>query len=246
MFFMYWYTAPSPSSVVLMSLTDDIFARNAFSVACKITLPSTVDVPVNVDAEWSEPVEATLNSTSPVMTENPNVYVSISDLVSDVQSGRISFQCTASVSSNSSFIIPSESKAANASVFVVGRPSQPIELDASPGSTFIRITWSKTPNDIVHEYELHYSYHIRECQDFSRIMNSTIIGNSTKSYTLMNLEEDSEFIISLTASNPAGESEPATVTATTLSSGTVKSVIHIVIIKVCLTHIQHHLEHLKI
>ena len=213
------HVAPSPSSVVLMPLTDDIFAGNVFSMACKINLPSTVDIPVNVDAEWSEHVEATLNSTSPVMMENPNEYVSISDLVSDVQSGRISFQCTASVSSNSSFITPSERKATNVSVFVVGRPSQPIGLDASPGSTFIHITWSKTPNDIVHEYELHYSYHIRECQDNSRIMNSTIIGNSTKNYTLMNLEEDSEFNISLTASNPAGESEPVTITTTTLPSG---------------------------
>ena len=218
---MCWYTAPSPSSVVLMSLTDDIFARNAFSMACKIYLPSTVDIPVNVDAEWShgEPVEATLNFTSPMMMENTNEYVSISDLVSDVQSERISFQCTASVSSNSSFITPSESKTANVSVFVVGRPSQPNGLDASAGATFISITWSKRANDVVHEYELHYSYHIRECQDYSRIMKRTIIGNSTQNYTLMNLEEDSEFNISLTASNPAGESEPGTITTTTLPSG---------------------------
>ena len=59
---------------MLMSLTDEIFTGYAFSIACIVTLPSTVDIPVNVDAEWSEPVEATLNSTSLVTMENPNEY----------------------------------------------------------------------------------------------------------------------------------------------------------------------------
>ena len=203
-----------------------IFTGHTFHVSCTVSLPPTVDTPVTVNVAWSEPIQ---NYTSPaLMIENPNEYTSIAMFISDAQSESVSFHCTANVSTNSSFITPSESKAANVSVFVVGRPSQPTDLNVSPGTTFIRIIWSKRANDIVHEYELHYSYHIRECQDYSRIMNSTIIGNSTERYTLMNLEEDSEFNISLTASNPAGESEPATAMATTLPSGTVRSVIHIV------------------
>ena len=223
---MYWYTAPSPSSVVLMSLSDLIFAGNVFSVACKINLPSTVDISVNVDAEWSEPIEATLNSTSSVMMRNTNEYVSIADIISDVQSEIISFQCVASVDSNSSFITASEGRAANRSVFVVGRPSQPIGLNASVGATFVNITWSIRDGDVVYGYELQYNYHIRQCPNNIGMMNSIEISSSANSHTLEHLEEDSEFNISLIAFNPAGRSEPATITATTLPSGTVKFTIH--------------------
>ena len=191
-------------------------------MACRVTLPPTVDVPVDVAVEWSEPAEATLHFTSPVMmTENQNeYYVSTADVVSNVQSEIISFQCRASVDSDSPFITASETRVTNASILVVGRPSQPIGLTASAGSTVINITWSMRATDVVYDYRLHYSYHIRECQDNSINMGSIPIDNSTKSYTLMGLEEDSEFNISLTASNPAGESELATIATATLPSGT--------------------------
>ena len=222
MLFVYWYTAPSPSSVELISLTNDVFAGNVFSMACRAMLPPTVNIPVDVNVKWSEPAEATLNFTSPVMmTENQNeYYVSTADVVLNVQSERISFQCRASVDSDSPFITASETRVTNASIFVVGRPSQPIELTASAGSTVINITWNKQDTDVVYEFRLHYSYHIRECQDNSTNMSSIPIDNYTRSYTLMGLEEDSEFNISLTALNPAGESEPATTTTATLPSGT--------------------------
>ena len=217
------YTAP-PSSVMLMSLTDDIFAGIEFSVACIVSLPSTVDIAVNVNIKWSELAGATLNYTSPMMTDNPNEYISIADVVSNVQLERISFQCVASVSSNSSFITKSESTATNVSVFVVGRPSQPTGLNTSVGSTNIELTWSTRDRDVIHGYDLQYKYHIRQCRINTVMMLSSInnISNSSNSYTLKNLEEDSVFNISLTAFNPAGRSDPANVLATTLSSGTVK------------------------
>ena len=205
---------------MLMSLTDDIFTGYAFSMACTVTLPSTVDIPVNVDAEWSEPIGATLNSTSLVMMENPNEYIRTALFVSHVQSESVSFQCTANVNSNSSFITASENKVTNGSIFVTGRPSQPIELNASVGSTFINITWSRRENDIVHGYELLYDYSIKECQNNTGMMTITQISNTTNSLTLKHLEEDSEFNITLIAFNPAGRSEPATVMATTSPSGT--------------------------
>ena len=220
---MYWYTAP-PSSVMLMSLTDNIFAGNEFSVACIVSLPPTVDIAVNVNIEWNESADATLNYTPPMMTDNPNEYISIADVVSNVQSERISFQCVASVSSNSSFITRSESTATNVSVFVVGRPSQPAGLTTSVGSTNVEITWSTGDGDVIHGYELEYNYHIRQCPINTGMMLSSInnISNSTNSYTLENLEEDSEFNISLTAFNPAGRSEPANVVVTTLPLGNIK------------------------
>ena len=219
---MYWCTAPPPSSVMLMSLTDDIFAGNIFSVGCIVSLPPTVDIAVNVNIEWIEPAEATLNYTSPMTTDNPSEYISVADVVSNVQSERISFQCAARVDSDSPFIKASESRAKNMSIFVVGRPSQPTGLNVlSVGSTNIELTWSIRDSDIVYGYNLQYNYHIRQCPNNNGMMRSINISNRT-SHTLENLEEDSEFNISLTAFNPAGRSEPANVVANTSSSGTVK------------------------
>ena len=205
---------------MLVSPTGDIFAGNAFTVDCIVNLPPTVDIPVIVDVVWNEPPGTSLNFTSAVMMNNLNEYISIADVVSNIQSETINFQCMARVDSDSPYITASEIKDANVSVLVIGRPSRPNELTTSSDSTFINITWTNGANSVVHEYELHYSYHIRECQDNSVIMDSTRIDNSTKSYTLTNLEEDSKFNISLIASNPAGESEPATITATTSTAGT--------------------------
>ena len=221
---MYWYTAPPPSFVMLMSPTGNIFARNVFSVACTVSLPPTADLPVNVDIDWSEPAGANLNYTSPMMIVNPlaNEYISIGNVVSNAQSEGISLQCTARVDSDSPFIIASESRAANVSVLVVGRPSQPIGLNASVGPTHVELTWSTSGGDVVYGYELQYDYHIRQCPINTGMRRSINISNSTNSYTLESLEEDSEFNISLTAFNPAGRSEPANVVATTLPSGTVK------------------------
>ena len=218
---MYWYTAPPPSSVMIMSLTDDIFAGIEFSVACTVSLPPTVDIAMNVNIEWSEPAGATSNYTSSMITDNPNEYISIADVVSNIQSERINFQCAANVDSDSPFITASESRATNISIFVVGRPSQPTGLSTSVGSTNVELTWSTRDGDIVYGYELQYNYHIRQCpSNVLGMIRSIDISNST-SHTLENLEEDSGFNISLTAFNPAGRSEPANVLATTLTSGTV-------------------------
>jgi hypothetical protein len=206
-----------------MSPTDDVFAGNTFIVACTVSLPPTVDIPVNVDIEWTESAGASLNYTSPMMMDNTNEYISIVNVVSNIQLERISFQCAANVDSDSSFIIASDSRAVNVSVLVVGRPSQPIGLNTSVGPTNVTITWSTRDSDIVHGYELQYDYHIRQCPNNAPGMVRSInISNSTNSHTLVDLEEDSEFNLSLTALNPAGRSEPASVVATTLPSGTEK------------------------
>ena len=219
------HAAPPPSSIVLMSLTDNIFAGNAFNVACTVSLPPTVDIPVNVNIDWSEPAGAALNYSvsPPMMTENANEYISIVNVVSNAQSEGISFQCVANVESDSLFITASESsRAESVNVFVVGRPSQPTGLNTSVGPTHVEITWSTRNGDIVYGYELQYAYHIRQCPNNTGMMSSIDISNSTNSHTLQRLEEDSEFDISLTAFNPAGRSEPADVVATTLPSGNVK------------------------
>ena len=92
-------------------------------------------------------------------------------------------------------------------------------------STSIIVSWSINKEDIVFTYELQYTYIIKECQRSSDIMKITFAG-SANSYILENLEEDSDFTISLVAINPAGRSEAASVNVTTLQSG---KIIHYIL-----------------
>ena len=219
------HTAPSPSSIMIIVPPNIIFTGHIFCISCIVNLPPTVDIPVTVNIVWSEPIQ-NYSSSVPIM-DNLNEYNSTATFVSDLEWEYVSFQCVASVSSNSSFITRSESTATNMSVFVVGRPSQPTGLKISVGSTNVEITWSTRDGDVIHGYDLQYDYHIRQCpSNVPGMMRSIDISNSTNSHTLEDLEEDSEFNISLTAFNPAGRSEPANVVATTLTSGTVKFQVH--------------------
>ena len=215
------HTAPSPASVMITMPPNIIFTGYMFSIGCIVKLPSTVDIPVTINIVWSESIQ---NYTSPAPTmERPNEYSSTTTFILDVEWEFISFQCAANVNSDSPFITASDSSAANVSVFVVGRPSQPTGLNISVGPTQVKLTWSTGDGDIIYGYELQYDYHLRQCpSNAPGMMKSINIANSTNRYTLENLEEDSEFNISLTAFNPAGRSEPANLVATTLTSGTVK------------------------
>ena len=221
-----------------------IFAGNVFHISCIVNLPSTVNIPVTVNIAWSEPIQ---NYTSPeFMTENSqtNEYSSIATFISDVQSEFVCFHCTANVGSMSPFITTSESEAANISIFVVGKPSQPTSLKISYVNTsIIAITWNTSDGDIVYGYELEYDYHIRQCPDNTGMTKTINVSNNTNSYTLQDLEEDSEFNISLIAFNPAGESEPVIITATTSTSGTIKITISI---RYSIFFMQRQLEHLRI
>ena len=176
------HTAPPPSSATIVMPPNIIFTGHMFSISCIVNLPPTVDIPVTVNIVWSEPIQ---NYTSPAPTlERPNEYSSTATFVSNVEWESISFQCVANVDSDSPFITASDSSAANVSVFVVGRPSQPTGLSTSVGSTNVEITWSTSDGDIIYGYELEYSYHIRQCPINTGMMSSSInISNSTNSYT---------------------------------------------------------------
>lgn len=197
-------------------------------MTCMVDLPSTVDTPVTVDVVWNEPLGTRMNSTPTVTADKQNKYIIIATFVSDMRSDTINFQCKASVSSNSSFVEASEHRSTNSSVFVAGSPSKPTGLNASAGATTVNITWSTPSASIVYDYELQYNYSIRECLNNSpKMMKSIPISNRTSRHTLENLEEDSDFFISLIAMNPAGSSEAAVLTASTLVSGTAK--LHIIV-----------------
>ena len=103
-------------------------------------------------------------------------------------------------------------------IFTVGRPSQITNLSSVAISNSINISWSFDKRDVIFGYKLQYRYTIRECRSSSDLMNVTF-DSTANSYILENLEEDSNFSISLFAINPAGRSEPACLNTTTLQSG---------------------------
>ena len=55
--------------------------------------------------------------------------------------------------------------------------------------------------------------------NYSSVFNESVSDGATTSYSLRNLEEDSDFIISIAAINPSGRSEAAVLMVSTSQSG---------------------------
>ncbi len=93
-------------------------------------------------------------------------------------------------------------------------PSVPTSFThSSLQSTQVTLTWTSLSNDVVTRYMISYR-RIRGC-------SSTIPKTSTttmKTITISDLEENIQYDFSITATNSAGTSQPATHTVTTLST----------------------------
>ena len=89
---------------------------------------------------------------------------------------------------------------------------------AAPLYTSIYFTWSVPQNEIIEYFELSYSYSIKGCRGLGS--NQTInVEKILREYYLTGLEENSEFVITLTAVNTAGRSPPASFEVATLTAG---------------------------
>ena len=103
----------------------------------------------------------------------------------------------------------------------MGPPFTPIITNMSPQTTSINLAWSQHAGDVVDSYTISYSYITRGC-------NGTVLGEDTiigidghiRTYSLSNIEENSDFDISITAVNGAGSSPvPAKISSPTLVAG---------------------------
>ena len=104
---------------------------------------------------------------------------------------------------------------------LVGPPFTPIITKVTPQTTSINLVWSQHAGDVVDSYAISYSYITRGC-DGTVLGGNTITGidGSIRTYSLSNLEENSDFSISITAVNGAGSSPvPARISSTTLVAG---------------------------
>ena len=86
-------------------------------------------------------------------------------------------------------------------------------------ATSISLSWTSAGSEAVSYEVMWETDDIGGCSGGSDMDSTTITGGST-SYDIMGLEEDSNYTITVTASNSAGSSEVSnTVTAMTLEAG---------------------------
>ena len=113
-------------------------------------------------------------------------------------------------------------------IVIVGAPSAPTLISATPLTTTISLTWTQPPGDVVDSYTISYIRTNDQCMgktEFTVSVHVSGINGSMRSYTLTNLEEDSECDIVIKAVNTAGSTSSAVLTTRTLGAGRLK--IHI-------------------
>ena len=92
----------------------------------------------------------------------------------------------------------------------------------TPTATSLTITW--TVSGSIDRFEVMYTYIVNRCSTRGASRTDTISDISVRSYTLRDLNEDSNYTITVRAIN-AAESTMSTVTSNTLTSGMVYAII---------------------
>ena len=94
----------------------------------------------------------------------------------------------------------------------------------TPTTTSLTITW--TVSGSIDQFEVMYTYIVNRCSTPGTSLTDTISDGSMRSYTLRDLNEDSNYTITVRTIN-AAESTMSTVTANTLTSGRLYTIIFI-------------------
>ena len=94
----------------------------------------------------------------------------------------------------------------------------PVLMDATATSTTIALSWTQSGSS-VDSYTVSYNYTIRRCGSGPVSGSVEISDGNSRSFTLINLEEDSYYAITLTAISAAGQLTSNQITTTTHISG---------------------------
>ena len=98
-------------------------------------------------------------------------------------------------------------------------PNSPSNLSATMHTaTSITITWTETTTTNIDKYEVMYSYTIRRCSAPTGTAMTNNVTSTVRSHTLMNLNEDSTYTITVRNINGAA-SNTATIMANTSTAG---------------------------
>ena len=112
-------------------------------------------------------------------------------------------------------------------------PNPPSNLRATMHTaTSITITWTETTTTNIDRYEVTYSYTVRRCSAPSGPAMTNTVTSTARSHTLMNLNEDSTYTITVRNINGAA-SNKSTITANTSTAGnhhTINDLINILCI----------------
>ena len=120
------------------------------------------------------------------------------------------------------------------SLHTVNLASTPSKFsNASIGTTFIFMTWSQAPGEVVDTYEILYSFTINGCPGIGGqdIMHS--VNGSLRQYNLTGLQEDSVHDIQIRARNGAGDSASAQLIIDTHTAGNYVCIAIFVTKKLC-------------
>ena len=85
-------------------------------------------------------------------------------------------------------------------------------------ATSINITWTETTTTNIDRYEVTYSYTVRRCSAPASPAMTNTVTSTARSHTLMNLNEDSTYTITVRNINGAA-SNMSTITANTATAG---------------------------
>ena len=107
-------------------------------------------------------------------------------------------------------------------LYVVPPPSPPNVTLMSQNSTSVELVWTEaTGVDVARSISISYTYQGPcQCTDNAdRICQQKMDNITEHIIPISNLEEHSTYMFNVTASNPAGTSEPKVMTVTTFPSG---------------------------
>ena len=94
----------------------------------------------------------------------------------------------------------------------------PVLMGATDISTTIALSWTQTGSS-VDGYTVSYNYTIRTCGSGPVSGSEEISDGNARSFTLTDLEEDSDYTITLTAISAAGQLTSNQISTTTATAG---------------------------
>ena len=94
----------------------------------------------------------------------------------------------------------------------------PVFMDATATSTTIALSWTQSGSS-VDSYTVSYTYAIRRCGSGPVSGREEISDGNARSFILTDLEEDSDYTISLTAISAAGQLNSNQISTTTATAG---------------------------
>ena len=92
-------------------------------------------------------------------------------------------------------------------------------MDATATSTTINLNWTQSGSS-VDSYTVSYTYTIRQCGSGPVSGSEEISNGNARSFTLTDLEEDSDYTITLTAISAAGQLTSNQISTNTDTAGT--------------------------